>query len=339
MSNPLLTPAEIDGLAPADLPSYRIDRYQAEDERTSLSDFAAGDAAQLRSLYATLLALFERLKPVYGDPLLCLEAILRYLKEEDWSAFVGPLRQLGKETLARPGTDRLRRVLHDLRGGAFQSLSLRLQLMEIAEPRPEDAQQAFFLVRDHLKIMRNCVADLDLERYAADSSRQDHAIGLLAEKWTKAPFCGEDHRATVDVLCRYAGVICESCLEFSTLDRIIYNLMNNAARFTADGRVLLAMVPTPSVENPENVRFVIANRIAPEHASTLRDRFGDRVDELLRGGFTTGGNGLGLRICADFCAQAYGLADFDTARDGGYFGARLQDDLFLVWFHWPTAGD
>jgi hypothetical protein len=44
-----------------------------------------------------------------------------------------------------------------------------------------------------------------------------------------------------------------------------------------------------------------------------------------------------MRICADFCAQAYGISNFDQAKQGGYFGAEWIDEKFATWFHWPIA--
>jgi signal transduction histidine kinase len=134
----------------------------------------------------------------------------------------------------------------------------------------------------------------------------------------------------------YDGALCESCLEFSTLDRIIYNLMNNAAEHSDDGVVHFYLVPLPG-DPPVDVRLVFRNQVNEEQQRQLREQFGDDPSEIFRGGFTTGGHGLGMRICADFCAQAYGLSDFQRAKDKGYFGAKWIGDQFTTWFHWPIG--
>jgi len=60
---------------------------------------------------------------------------------------------------------------------------------------------------------------------------------------------------------------------------------------------------------------------------------------LFAGGFTTGGSGLGMSICAQFVANAYGLQDTAQALDERYLGASRLDDCFVAWFHWPVAAD
>ena len=91
--------------------------------------------------------------------------------------------------------------------------------------------------------------------------------------------------------------------------------------------------------DPETVRFVVANPVDDEHRRLLEDQFGDKPGELFRGGFSTGGHGVGARISADFCANAFGISNFDQALDGGYFGAKWIDTFLAVWFHWPVVED
>jgi len=134
----------------------------------------------------------------------------------------------------------------------------------------------------------------------------------------------------------FDGNVSERCLEFAALDRVLYNPINNAARHTADGNVDLAIQPCEP-DHPHNLRFIMANRLADAQRQVLQERFREHLGDLFRGGFSTGGAGLGMRICADFVCHAYGLATVDEGIAGDYFGARLLHAAFVNWFHWPVA--
>jgi signal transduction histidine kinase len=317
--------------------SRRITRFSGAEHRVRTASLAPADVGPLAEIYAYLLRLAAVLRPVYARPEEVSAALAAFLQTDPWTPRIALLQRLGLETLRESSTTALRGAFHDLRGGALQALSMQLQLAEAGLSEHRDAQQVFFLCRDHLKIMRNCISDLDQTRSEQDSLQLEHSSALLAEKWADAPFRQKD-RSQVEVVlqARWQGVICESCLEFSTLDRIIYNLMNNAVHYSADGRVYFGF-ETVAGPPPENVRFLFANRCAPAHRALLVERFGDRPVDLLRGGFTTGGHGLGTRIAADFSAQAYGFTDFDEAAEAGVFGADLAGDALVIWFHWPVA--
>ena len=184
--------------------------------------------------------------------------------------------------------------------------------------------------------MRNCVADLDSERFAKDGLKQDHAAAYLVEKWANAEFSALKQSVEVSLTCLFEGTLCESCLEFATLDRIIYNLMNNAAQYSSDQVIHFAVLPIPR-EDPKNIRFVVANKISPKQQGILMRNFPRHLSDIFDSGFSTGGHGLGVRICADFCAQAYGINDLAEAREAGHFGAKLLDGYFVAWFHWPIV--
>jgi hypothetical protein len=330
-----LTDDTILSLGPSHLMNRNTLRYQGQKERTTLAAFAPADRQLLKRAYATMLDLGELLQPVQVEPSSCREILENFIRTPAYLDLIPTISQLGHAT-AEDGSHDVNRLVHDLRGGAFQALSLRLQLFEVSPEKETGMQNIYFLVRDHLKIMRNCVSDLDPPRFAADSATIAHDVNLLIEKWSLPEFNVGLQPVRIDLRCRYAGTLCESCLEFSSLDRIVYNLMNNAARFTKDNIVLFGIVGIPA-EAPEVVRFVVANAVTPEHREALAARFGDEPGELFRGGFTTGGHGVGARICADFCAHAFGISDFDEALNSGYFGARWIEDMLVTWFHWPIV--
>ncbi|MFW6251325.1 MAG: ATP-binding protein, partial [Alkalispirochaetaceae bacterium] len=134
----------------------------------------------------------------------------------------------------------------------------------------------------------------------------------------------------------YDGDISSCCLEFSSLERVLYNMINNAAEHTADGRARL-FVTTLGSEKEENVKFAVANRVKREELKQLRARFGEDLTPLFDGGFTIGGTGVGLSVVSQIVANAYGLEHARGAAAGGYVGASLEDGEFLVWAHWPTT--
>jgi signal transduction histidine kinase len=229
-------------------------------------------------------------------------------------------------------------VVHDIKGGGFMALSLYLQMLDMGLEKPDDVPRMFFLTRDHLKIMRNAVQGIDPEAQSRDATAIDHGVDLLVEKWDHALHRVRDTTAEVVLTNAFDGTISERCLEFSALDRVIYNLINNATHHTANGKVYFAVVPLPA-EHPDNLRFVIYNQVRPEQRATLHERFAANLGELFRGGFTTDGTGAGLRICADFVNNAYGIHSFEKGLQGGYFGAQLYGDYFVNWVHWPVVPD
>jgi hypothetical protein len=320
---------------PQVLPPCRRPRYLGELERVTLDSFAPEDQRLLARVYHSLLSFFTLLKPHTGDFAKSREVISQYLRG-DGSKTHQMMAQLGRATAVERPTVPVDRLIHDLRGGAFQALSFRLQLIAAAPEKEAGLSQIYFLLRDHLKIMRNCVADLDPERFSADSQKEVHDVSLLVEKWAQADFCVGPHPVRVHFNTFFHGTLCESCLEFSSLDRMIYNLMNNASRHASDRQIYFNLIALPP-EEPRHLRFVIVNRVSAEHRAAMQQQFGDDPGELFRGGYTTDGHGQGARICADFCTHAHGLSHFNAAKDAGYFGARWIDDYLAVWFHWPIV--
>ena len=330
-----LTAAELESLAPLDLRNYREDRFRGDNSRSQLSEYAEEDRQFLLRIYQGLQGVFEELLHGHHDH----EHIRRVLtnRNPQRELIAADTRHLGAATLGMNQSRLLAQVIHDIRGGALQSLLIRWEMFAAFPDASPGLSAVFFLLRDHLKIMRNCVADLDAKRFADDSARKDHGTDLLLEKWTSANFYGSSIPALIEFDCTYEGTLCESCLEFSTLDRIIYNLLNNAARNASDHVVQFHILPMPKRETAENLRFIIANHVSGEHAAKLTAAVPD-LGQLFRSGFTTGGHGVGMSIVADFCTQAFGIYNDETARKDGYYGAQWIKDVFVAWFHWPVSG-
>ena len=87
---------------------------------------------------------------------------------------------------------------------------------------------------------------------------------------------------------------------------------------------------------PADKFFARFLRLGPEHRERLQSDLGDDLSRVFEGGYTTGGYGLGLRICGDFVTHGYNLPSLRVALGEGYLGARLIRDTFVAWFHWPA---
>lgn len=333
-----LSSATLLALAPEVLPNKRSSRYLGDNISVRLEVFAGEDQVRARTLYAALQELLGIVRTNLDNRDTALNELRAYLQRWRWGELVREIQQLGESTKRDPQDDTLGKVTHDIRGGGFQALSIMLQFIEFGIAQTDDIHRLFFLSRDHLKIMRNAVVDLDEQGYDRDRTDNLHNVTLLTEKWQRVVHKVRGREATVLVDCQFAGNVSERCLEFAALDRVLYNLMNNAVRNTADGMVYLAIMPFPG-GNPENLRFVIYNAVSSEQHALLVERHNNNLGELFRGGFTTGGTGLGMRICAEFVTNAFGLRNIDEGLEGCYFGATLEDSYFINWFHWPIAAD
>lgn len=319
-------------LPPSSLALLRASRYGGEEVNIALAALAEADQTLVHEQYRLLQRLYDVVRSEDGDR---VSRVRAFLRDNNWMGWLIRFQKLGTFTDTKDMATQ--KVLHDLRGGAMQALSILLQLVEMGIMQSHDLDRAFFLTRDHLKIMRSALTDIDPAATARDKTERLHSIDLLTEKWRNTEHYATNKRAQVQVESTFQGAISERCLEFAALDRVIYNLINNATRFTANGAISLVIVPLPGDNG--TIRFAVLNPIAAEQATTLEQAHGDDISTLFRGGFTTGGNGLGLRICADMMVHAFGLRDIEQAIGHGYLGARLYDSTFLAWFHWPVVAD
>ncbi len=346
-------------LAPAQLINLRQTRYGGGDMGVRMRDFPSDDETRVRQLYVVLARLLGDLRvalripagdggapggfsdgsPDVGDVSSedidrAATALLRTARDTEWIAAID-----GARALHYPATDdgaphgdltRQRQALHDVRGGALAALALTLELVAMGGATTADVVRCFYLTRDHLKIMRNALEDIDPVARDRDRTQREHSCDLLFEKWSAATHRLTGRSAHVDVSSNYDGPVSRRCLEFSALDRVLYNLMNNAVRFTTDGVVELYLRSIG-----DSLRFVVANATSPAHRAELDAHEGGALGNLFLGGFSTGGEGVGLSICGEFVANAYGLADASEAVRGQHVGAKFVDSAFVAWFHWP----
>lgn len=115
-----------------------------------------------------------------------------------------------------------------------------------------------FFARDHAKMMRNAILDIDPVIRAADESAKIHHIDDFVKKWNNAHINLTDKDVTIKVESDFNGFITNRCLETSAIDRILYNFINNAARFYDDNVVKLNII---QVKNGL-VRWVVSNKIS-----------------------------------------------------------------------------
>ncbi len=328
--------ADLRALPPGALKSYRDARYTGADLGTNLEAFAPPDREVLKHTYGVLIELDVLLGSAENRR---ADIVADFTRRVNWSGILGDIRSLGHATYSsREASPALRRIVHDIKGGPFQPLSACLQLAGIGEIEAEDAAMIYYLNRDCLKVMRNLLRDIDEPRRVADVSGKAHHVGLLVEKWKDGLLRGGAPRGTrLDFVSFYDGNIADSCLEFSTLERLLYNLINNAVRHAIDGLVGLRALSLD--DDQANLRFMVFNRITSDHADALRQSGAGREDlgHLFRDDFTTHGTGLGLGICAEITAHAYGLLSVNDGIAGNYIRAMIQDDTFLVYFHWPAT--
>ena len=338
-------------LAPLRLAQRRNTRYDGDHLCIALEGLAARDQTILRDLYKVLSQLLYDIVDERATDAERWAAVMRWTAQHDLDTIFSEVRELGRASRERSASEELAKAMHDLRGGALNALLGRLQLV-MRLPRDEaQLKTLFVLARDHLKIMRNAVTGLDDSRRQADTKRKAHNVKLMVEKWHDS-IVGpkwQERPVRMAVDCRYEGALTECCLESAAVDRIFYNLADNASRHAVGGHVDMAIFPVS--EPPAGcLRFVLSNEVSAEDATFLRafnrpESGADSADKgsglsllgLFEPAMSSTGSGFGLTVVADFVATAFGLRDRTEALRERYVGALLDGNTFRVWFHWPMA--
>ena len=337
-------------LAPRHFAQRRRERYVADDLGVALAQVAERDQTLLRSIYRKLSTLLWAIADTSTDDARKWRDVADWSNPQELDALFDEVRELGTASFAQGPSDTLAKAMHDVRGGGLSALLGRLQLLSYLPRDESHLKMLFVLVRDHLKIMRSAVTGLDDERRAADRRPKSHDIRLIVDKWHESvvgPRWGKQPvRMSVD--CRYEGALTECCLESAAIDRIFYNLANNACRHAASERIEMSIFPIPEPPG-ECLRFVLSNEVNEEDAAYLRSLIesggADSVDRgngqslfaLFAPKVSSTGSGYGLTVVADFVAGAFGLSGSKEALCERYVGAVLEGCTFRVWFHWPMA--
>ena len=222
-------------------------------------------------------------------------------------------------------------MLHDIRGGGLTALVGTAGLATLGPLDDELLVTCGRVARDHCKIVRSALSDLDPPRRRHDEQLNVHAIDKFVTTWDGATVREYGREVAVAVNCTYRGGVAASCLENAAVDRVLYNHINNAARFTSDGRVVLSIFGV----GDRLVRWVVSNALAADQREWLAAAADGDLNRLYTGGISCGGRGIGLSSCRDFVAAAFGLPS-GQAVTGGYLGARLTEDEYRAWFHWPA---
>jgi signal transduction histidine kinase len=322
----MLTSDLLAGLAPPKLENQRSLRYRADEQAIELSAFAAEDAGTVSVLYTFLGDLEARAASADQDGSAALQA---FVAAQDVGALLHRVRRLGATPAADP---RVATAVHDIRGGALTTLFVHLSSPRRGTTAPDKARAIFLAARDHRKMMRNVVLDLDAAARARDLAYLPHSLGELARALRELSGTVHGAPVVVDVDLERDAIIAESCVEFSAIDRVAYNLLNNAVRH-ADRPDISVLLRT----SDHDLRVTVANAIAAEQRAIVAGALAEDAASL-HGAFTTTGSGHGLRIVSDLVGRAYGIPSTKALVAGGYVGATLVDDLFVSWFHWPLSG-
>lgn len=311
-------------------------RYRGDSLTVSVHDLHPDDVAVVRRVYDLLLEVKLAAGRHLDSSAEGLDVIRAILKRGEFDQVPSLVATLGSRLHADRLSHEVRQTYHDVRGGSLMALLMHLDMIAEWEAEVGDLERVFILARDHLKMMRNALQDLDEERYNADLNEKAHSVDLLREKWSNTQYRARGGEARVDIDCSFTGTISERCMEFSALDRVIYNLVNNASEHASDGSVRLSVHPVRTSAGGF-VRFAVMNHVTPGQVRALRERFGDDLGQLFRGGFTTGGNGIGLRICGDLVSHGFERPSLSKALSEHLLGATLVDELFVSWFYWPAS--
>ena len=336
-------------MAPLHLPNRRKNRYQGDHLHIAMEQLAPHDRTLLHGLYAVLSELLFVIADQSTDDVRKWQEVGRWTQRHNLDDLINKVQQLGTATRVEDIGESLAKAMHDVRGGALSALLGRLQLLDHVRRDEKQLQMLFVLARDHLKIMRSAVVGLDEPRRQADLQPRSHDVFLILEKWHESVVGPKWQERPVQMFmdCYYQGALTECCLESAAIDRIFYNLANNACRHSTGERLEMVVFPIPEPPG-ECLRFVLSNQVGAEDAAYLRTLQaghakgmdcgpGTGLDALFEPKVSSTGSGFGMTVVADFVAEAFGLRDRTEALNKRYVGAVLDDHTFRVWFHWPLS--
>ncbi len=326
-----MDPIDLLDLAPGVLPNLRSKRYHGDNLAISMTAFVESDRVIISELYEFLGELLNVLNQEGRGQ----AQVMEMLRPAKVDPLIDHVSELGARSYEANPHPLLAKTIHDLRGGGLTPLFALIQYAALDGPTPAILTSLFFLTRDHLKIMRNALLGLDDAARTRDLEIKLHSTDLIVEKWDGTRLNSDKGEIRLAVRCPESVNISECCVEFGALDRILYNLLNNACRHTAQGEIDLVLFPVPD-KGGENLRFVLSNALAPADEAHL-----GTVDlaTLFDAGVSTTGSGYGLSVVAEFVANAFGLPSPKSAVSGKYVGVTLRDGNFLIWFHWPIVSE
>lgn len=319
-------------LAPTNLVSRRSERYDGGGFHVRLNYFAPEDIALVLQLYQSVKKTYDLWLYMQESPNYPL-ARKHIMAEFGERRFFSLVHGIGGATYSLKKPNKLlRQVVHDVRGGGLTALMGYAEMQSyMPDESDTEVKNAILKARDHAKLMRNAIIDLDPIVREADESLKVHPVDDFVNKWHNTIINIADKTVTIHVECIFEGSVTNRCLETSAIDRILYNYVNNAARFSADNTIKMTIFST----NDTLVRWVVSNTLADEQLDWLRENTNFDLTQLFKGGLTRGGHGIGLAACTEVIATCFGLYPPEKAVEDGYLGAKVIADTYHGWFHWP----
>jgi len=316
----------------------RRSRYHAQDIELSLYDVPLKARRAIRKLYRHLVELTYQLRPWLDNPdfptTMAEKRLRTFVLTAKWSQMISAIRDV-TPTQTYIDSARVHRVIHDLRGGALSSLSLYLQMAESGDLHAQDIPHMVLLANDHAKMLRTAISDLDRIRYTRDELFLPQPIDSIVQHWRNV-FYRIDSGQSAHVKCQSEvyGYIADSVIELAALERVIYNLVNNAVRHTPNHEVLINI--TYCDNSHELIQISVSNVITDAQVDGLIQLTANKPDRLILMPLSTTGSGLGLGICADIVAHVF-QSDVDEIIRQRYFTVSWQDGRFTVDFVWPMV--
>ncbi|MDG3041855.1 ATP-binding protein [Roseicyclus marinus] len=218
-------------------------------------------------------------------------------------------------------------VGHELRTPLIAQLGA-LDLLERDMPAPEraelierarrDAHDMLDLLEDLLDVARIGTGEARLQPVRVDPAALVRETARMLEPLARR----NSNEITVEILNETGPVLADP----GALRRILLNFGSNAAKFTRDGKIVLALRARPAGEERIEVILSVTDTgvgIAPEDQGKLFQDFG--MLEATRA-LDPGGTGLGLAICRGL-AEAMGGRVGVTSRPG--FGSTFTAEIPL----------
>lgn len=324
-------PSELYEFAPANLESNRSERFDGSGYEVPSDHFVALDQVLLDNIYRAINGLPLLWSTMQHNP--DYPSLEAYIQQSGGPKLLDQVHRLGEATrLTGNFTPTVRKAVHDIRGGGLTMFLGMAELLGMSPGNREMIRRCVDAARDHAKIMRNLLPDIDPVVRAADEATKAHWIDHFTSKWDNMAAQGPTGPVNVSVKCTFEGAISARCLETSSIDRVVYNFVNNAVRFAASQKVTLWVFPV----SDRMTRWVVQNTIVADQAEFLAQKAGPRLELLFAGGVTRGGTGVGMANCAEIVADCFGITSPAQAVRQGYIGATTHDREFFSWFHWPS---
>jgi hypothetical protein len=205
-------------LAPLPVSHESGRRWAGEGLSVSIQQLSASDRAVLVRLYELVHGFYALWLYMREHP--ALDVLVTRLEPLRQEAFLSQIQRLGV-SVPDPLPNLARQALRDARQGALPAL---IELAAQPELDYEPLQRCALLARDHAKMMRNALDDLDPELREADSSPKAHSFGAVLAKIEQI--------FQIPTRTLVSGAISSRCLETSALDRVLYDMIQRGQRPT-----------------------------------------------------------------------------------------------------------